>query len=148
MNNFTALEKEVMETILSAAIPNKVEWESTLNALKLSSRSFSSLDKRSCVGFYSEFEENSLLTPLKNIPHNFTVYAKHAELRAGQLGFILFCDETKKGVNVLEGFLYGDDTLPIEEFLKENHSFIVGKPEPLQGLEIEPRGTEPEARNE
>jgi len=126
MIELTALEKEVIEAILVSTFSNQIGWAPAFKTLIVSSRSFSSLDKRSCVGFYTDFQENSLLSSLDDIPHSFSIQAKHAGLRAGELGLILFCDKTKKGVSVLEGFLYGDDLLPIEEFLKEKHNFIIG----------------------
>jgi hypothetical protein len=123
----TALEKEVIEAILSTVFPDKSAQTTVLNALTVTKRSFSSLDNRSCSGFFTDFEDNSLLSAVENAPHNFTVQAEHSGLPAGLSGFILFCDPSKKCIKFLEAFFYGDDMLPIEELLKEKHGFIVGK---------------------
>jgi hypothetical protein len=121
----TALEKTVLDVILSSVIPDQAARTEVLNTLKISKRTFSSSDNLRCVGFYTNFDHNNLLAAIPNAPPNFTVQAKHPDLTAKQAGFILFCDQSKMAIKFLEGYFYGDDTLQIAEILAQNHKFVL-----------------------
>jgi hypothetical protein len=125
MNKLNSLEKDVLLAFLSSILYGSSEVEMALKELEVKSRSFSSLDGRTCSGFYTHFRENKLLSSIKDVPHNFSIQAKYEELSSGEMGFIIFCNEIEKSINTLEGFFYGNDMLPIENITKSEHNFSV-----------------------
>jgi hypothetical protein len=125
VTKLTSLEKDIIDAILSGVIQPESARLSAINALEVRERRFSSSDNRSCVGFYTHFEDNTLLAPLTSVSSRFTADAVHPDLPNRMAGFILFCSEKKGAIELLECYLYGDDSLPISEFLLERHRFTI-----------------------
>jgi hypothetical protein len=128
MKNITPLEMEILSEILSKLVSDREAVEKILRALAVSSRSFSKDVKNAnqCVGFYANFEENSLLTDITNIPHHLTVHASHRELPQGG-SFLLFFNRSRTGLDFLEATFF-DSMLPISELDSANHGFLIQQP--------------------
>lgn len=127
MTALTSFERDLIDAILSGVIQPESARLSAINALAVKERRFSSSDNRSCVGFYTHFEDNTLLAPLPSVSPRYTTDAVHPDLPSRMAGFILFCNEQKGAIELLECYFYGDDSLPISELLLEKHRFTIDR---------------------
>ncbi|MET3131639.1 hypothetical protein AAKU55_001902 [Oxalobacteraceae bacterium GrIS 1.11] len=125
MSKLSTLEKEILSLILSSFVLEKENVNFILEVLKVKDRIFSGLERGFCSGFYTHFEDNVALRNLNKAPHEFSVQAKCDRLEVGEMGFLVFCDATTKSLLVMEGFLYGDDRISVDELLKDEHTFSV-----------------------
>lgn len=126
MKELTVLEREVILAILTSLVRDGVLLSKIVSALAVAERSFSAdaLDKERCVGFFTDFAGNELLRGIDDIPHHLGVQASHHALPAGG-DFILFFDQQKAGIKMLEASFFGN-TLPIDELISVGHGFKVG----------------------
>ena len=125
MNVLTTLELEILEILFSSHGFNTAEVRSILDLLQVKERIFSSPNNGMCSGFYTHFVDNVALASLKEVRSEYCVQAKFDQLGNGEMGFVIFCDTTRKSLLVVEGFLYGDDRVSIDELLKDEHGFSV-----------------------
>ncbi|QDQ24909.1 hypothetical protein FNU76_00310 [Chitinimonas arctica] len=122
MIKISTLEREVIFSILAQAAGSPAQAQAIVDQLVIADRTISSAadDPDRCCGFYLNFTENSALTELDLLPHNFSLQGTHPDLIAGG-DFILFFD-SKKGISFLEATFYGE-TLPTARLLSEQHGF-------------------------
>lgn len=121
----TSLERDLIDAALSQFMRERSARLAVVDSLAVKERRFSSSDNRTCVGFYTHFQENAALKSLSSVLPRCTIDAQHPDLNHKMAGFILFCGESTKAIELLEGYFYGDDTLPISELLMEKHRFVV-----------------------
>jgi len=125
MNNLTNLELDVLKEIFFSYHLDSQEIQLIVGSLNVKDRIFSSPRDGECSGFYTHLTDNLALTKIKDVPTEYSVQAKFDQLSLGEMGFFIFCDPAKKSLKVIEGFLYGDDRISIEELLKDQHSLLV-----------------------
>jgi hypothetical protein len=125
MNELTPLEMEVMSAILLSLTHDQDKVAEVTRSLSISGREFSRdvANNERCSGFYLNFEPNSSLANIKNVPHHLSVQGSHADTPAGG-DFILFFSEDKAGINFLEGSFF-DYTLPIAMLVSDKHGFVI-----------------------
>lgn len=125
MNHLTTLELEILGVLFSSCRFKTKEVQPILDSLHVKDRIFSSPQGGECSGFYTHFEDNVALEKLADVRSEYSVQAKFDQLSSGEMGFVIFCDPARKSLLVIEGFLYGDERVSIDELLKDEHSFSV-----------------------
>jgi hypothetical protein len=125
MIELTTLEREVLGAIVLSIVKDEGAVSVVLQSLVVSDRSFSTdvIDKSRCIGFFLEFKPNELLTGVPDIPHHLGVQASHSTVPPGG-DFILFCDQAKAGIKVLEGSFFGH-LVPIHDLMSKDHGFSI-----------------------
>jgi hypothetical protein len=131
MSKLTALEKKVLNVILSSFMSDHEEIDRAIESIEVAERVFSSLHDGRCSGFYTYLQKNSILALAHEVPHDYPVQAKYSQLTAGEMGFYVFCDVSSKGVATIEGYFYGDDRCNVEELLGGAEPFSVYSTEGL-----------------
>ncbi|CAN7590957.1 hypothetical protein LJR289_004278 [Pseudoduganella sp. LjRoot289] len=125
MNDLTTLELEILSVLFSFYRLKTEEVRLIVDSIHVKDRIFSSPKGGECSGFYTHFKDNVALERLTDVRSEYCVQAKFDQLRSGEMGFVIFCDPARKSLLVIEGFLYGDDRVSMDELLKDEHSLSV-----------------------
>ena len=125
MNDLTTLELEILGVLFSSCHFQAEEIQLIVDSLHVNDRIFSSPKGGECSGFYTHFKDNAALANFIDVRSEYCVQAKFDQLSCGEMGFVIFCDAARKSLLVIEGFLYGDDRVSIDELLKDEHLFSV-----------------------
>lgn len=121
MSELTALEKKLL-----VKLANELSiCDDEIKCIKVSSRTFSTLDNVNCSGFYLHLISNDFF---KNVENNKTVYtlqAKENSLKYKEMGFNVLCNLQNSSLEMIEGYTYGDDLVKIEKLVNESQDFFV-----------------------